>query len=107
MEEHLSLEDRGGLGRFKELAFSTPPGKVSAVQMTSEGGLVLHVKSKLPLDQAKMNADLPGFVNYERQKRQGAAFDSWFRKEMEKGLRDTPLGQPRQPPAASSGAAKS
>jgi hypothetical protein len=36
-----------------------------------------------------------------RQSRQNEAFNEWFRKEAEKGLRDTPLNKPQTPPAMS------
>jgi hypothetical protein len=70
--------------------------------MTADGGVIVYVKSRLPLDEAKMNASLPAFANYVRQSRQNEAFNEWFRKEAEKGLRDTPLNQQRTPPALSS-----
>ncbi len=91
-------EDHLPLNQFKQLAFTTPPGKVSNFQATSEGGLILYVKAKLPLDEAKMSASLPAFVNAVRQSRQNEAFNDWFRKEAEKGLRDTPLARPQPPP---------
>ena len=91
------------MNQFKQLAFTTPPGKVSNFQMTTEGGLIVYVKAKLPLDEAKMTASLPAFSNAVRQNRQNEAFNDWFRKEAEKGLRDTPLA--RQQPAPTMGPA--
>jgi hypothetical protein len=80
---------------------TTPLGKASNFQMTTEGGLILYVKAKLPLDEAKMSASLPAFMNTVRQNRQNEAFNDWFRKEAEKGLRDTPLAQQQPAPAMS------
>jgi hypothetical protein len=94
------------LNQFKQLAFSTAPGKISNFQMTGEGGLILYVKAQLPLDPAKMKTDLPAFVARVRQVRQNEAFNQWFRKEAERGLRDTPLNRP-QTPTLSPGSAKS
>jgi hypothetical protein len=96
VEEHIPLN------QLKQIAFTAPLGKVSPFQMTADGGVIVYVKSRLPLDEAKMNASLPAFANYVRQSRQNEAFNEWFRKEAEKGLRDTPLNQPRTPPALSS-----
>ena len=96
VEEHLPLN------QFKQITFSTPPGKASPFQMTTEGGLVVFVKAKLPLDEAKMNSILPAFANAVRQSRQNEAFNDWFRKEAEKGLRDTPLARQQPPPVTSS-----
>jgi hypothetical protein len=92
VEEHLPLN------QLKQMAFTTQPGKVSDFQPTRDGGLILAVKGKLPLEDAKIQADLPGFMRMERQRRQDEAFNLWFRQEAQKGLRDTPLGRPQQPP---------
>ena len=97
------LEDRVNLNQLKQLAFSTAPGKVSAFQPTADGGLILHVKSKLPLDQARMDAAMPAFINYVRQSRQNEAFNEWFSKQASIGLKDTPLGQPRPAPTMAPG----
>ena len=102
-----NVEDRIPLNQLKQLAFSTAPGKVSSFQPTSSGGMILYVKAKLPPDPAKMNTDLPGFVDNVRQTRQNEAFQAWFRKQAERGLRDTPLGWPKPTPALGSRTAKS
>jgi hypothetical protein len=100
------IEEQVGLNQLKQLAFSTPPGSTSAFQASVGGGLILYVKNKVPMDEAKMRADLPAFVNYVRQTRQNEAFGDWFRREAERGLRNTPLAHP-QPPVMGSGEAKS
>src|SRR5204863_1301175 len=74
-----------------------PVGKVSNFQAASEGGVMLHVKSKLPLDVRKLNEELPAYANNLRLMRQQDAFNMWFSREAEKGLRDTPLLQRKQP----------
>jgi hypothetical protein len=96
------VEERIPLNQYKQIAFTAPLGKVSPFQMTTDGGVIVYVKSRLPLDEAKMNTSLPAFDNYVRQSRQNEAFNEWFRKEAEKGLRDTPLARPQTPPALSS-----
>jgi parvulin-like peptidyl-prolyl isomerase len=85
VEEHISLD------QYKQIAFTTPPGKVSGFTPTPEGGVVVYVERKLPVDQAKMQAELPVFLKRVRQQREQEAFGEWFRKEAEKSLRDTPL----------------
>ena len=89
------VEERIPLNQFKQIAFTAPLGKVSPFQMTADGGVIVYVKSRLPLDEAKMNTSLPAFANYVRQSRQNEAVNDWFRKEAEKGLRDTPLARPQ------------
>ncbi len=91
-------EESVNLNQLKQLAFSTLVGKASPFQMTAEGGVILYVKAKLPMDQNKMKTDLTAFVNFVRQSRQNEAFNDWFRREGEKGLRNTPIAQsPKQP----------
>jgi hypothetical protein len=87
------LDERVPLNLLKQLAFSTDAGKVSPFQPTRDGGVILFVKSKLPVSEEKMKQDLEGFTSYLRRSRMDEAFQSWFRKEAEKGLRDTPLAQ--------------
>jgi hypothetical protein len=99
IEEHVSLNE------FKRAAFTTPPGQSSGFVPTSEGGFLVFVRERLPLKLAKMTADLPAFMNAVRQARQNEAFNDWFRKEAEKGLRDTPIFQ--KPPPQMTGAPKS
>lgn len=99
-EEHMTLNGPGGL---KELAFGTSPGQVSRFQDTGDGGVILYVKFKLPLDEAKVKADLPNYLRYVRQVRQNEVFNDWFRHEAERGLRDTPLAR-AQPPTPNLGA---
>jgi len=91
VEEHVSLDT------FKQVAFSTPPGRSSSFIPTSEGGFLVFVREVLPLELAKMTAALPAFMNSLRLARQNEAFMMWINKEAEKGLRDTPVFRPRQP----------
>jgi parvulin-like peptidyl-prolyl isomerase len=94
LEEHLNLN------QVKQLAFSTDPGKSSPFQMTAEGGLIVFVKAKLPVNEEKLKTDLPAFVSYVRQTRQNEAFNDWFRKEAERGLVNTPINKPQPTPGS-------
>ena len=98
-------EEFAPLGQLKQAAFSTKPGQVSSYHPTAEGGFILYVKDKLPIDPQKEQADMPTFLTALRRSRQQEAFDDWFRKEAERGLRDTPLAKPQ--PSAIGSAAKS
>ena len=102
-----ALEDHVKINQLQELAFRTPPGKISDFEETREGGIILYVKARLPLDETKMRTELPAFVNYVRQRRQEEAFEAWFRKEAERGLRETPLARPQQPSVRPPGTGKS
>jgi hypothetical protein len=97
VEGHLTLN------QYKQLTFTTPPGQASNFQMTTEGGLIVYVKAKLPLDETKITAGLPGFMNAVRQNRQNEAFNDWFRREAEKGLANIPAFRQLTPPSMSPG----
>ena len=94
------IESHVSLNQFKQAAFTTPPGKLSPFTPDSDGGFLVFVQSKLPLDEAKLKADLPAFTRAVQQGRRNEAFNLWFSREAERGLRDTPLARPQQPPAA-------
>jgi hypothetical protein len=101
------VENLISLNQLKQIAFSTSPGKVSTFQPGQDGGLLLYVKAKLPVNQVKAQAELPTFVASLRRSRQQEAFEDWFRHEADKALRDTPVGQNKPPPTIGSAPAKS
>ena len=98
------IEKHVELNRFKQAAFSTQPGNVSIFVPTGDGGFVVHVRSRLPLNETKMRADLPGFTKAAQQALHNDAFQEWFQREATVGLRDTPLM--RQPQQQMSGTRK-
>ena len=77
------------LNQLKQVVFDTQPGKSSSFYPTREGGVVVYVQQRLPVDQAKMRAELPEFLKTVRQQRQNEAVNFWYRREAEKSLRDT------------------
>lgn len=91
-----ALEGRVNLSQFKQAAFSTLPGHVSNFTPTGDGGFVVFVQAKLPLDEVRMKADLPDFARSVRQTRKGEAFNEWFRREAEKGFREVPYFHQQQ-----------
>jgi hypothetical protein len=107
------VEGRASLNQLKQAALGTLPGKASPFmwpsdmqsmqRLESPGGFILHVKSKLPLDEAAMKADLPQFTARIRQRGLQDTFNLWFSKEAQKGLVDTPVFQ-RPPPTMSTAA---
>jgi len=96
-------EEFVNLNQLKQIAFSTQPGKLSNFQPTLDGGVVLYVKEKLPLDEAKATSEMPTFVAALRRTRQQEAFEDWFRKEADKALRDTPAMQKAPPTMGAAG----
>lgn len=83
VEQDLSLQ------HFKQIAFNTPLGQASSFVPTRDGGVIVYVKSRLPLDETKMKAELPEFTSYLRRVRQNETFNEWFRKQADEGLRNT------------------
>lgn len=101
------IEGQISINELKQIAFSLQPGEVSPFQPTSEGGAIVRLNSKLPVDPAKMEKELPNYLSMVRQNRQTEAFNEWFRKEATAGLRDTPIMAPRQPANMTSSGQKS
>jgi hypothetical protein len=89
-----SAEPYISLDQLKQLAYSTEVGKASPFQPTQAGGAVLFVRSKLPINEAKMNEEMPRFMTYIRQQRQQEVFNAWFSEEAKRGLAETPLARP-------------
>jgi hypothetical protein len=75
------LEDEASLGQIKQAAFTTGVGKTSGFEPTTTGGFILRVQAKLPLDQAKLAADLPEFTQNLRRARREEAFNEWWQNE--------------------------
>ena len=63
---------------LRQAAFSTQVGNVSPPARTQRGVFLLYVEKRLPVDEAKLKMELPGFLAYLRQARQGDAFNQWF-----------------------------
>ena len=55
--------------------------------MTTEGGPDRLREIQAAAGRGGKAATLPSFANYVRQNRQNEAFNDWFRKEAERGLR--------------------
>lgn len=88
------LPELGGhatLNQLKETAFTTPVGSASRFMATDDGGFVLYVASRPPIDESKMAADMPGFTAELRERRSQDAFNDWLQIEGSRQLRDTPL----------------
>jgi len=92
-------EDSGAnLQTVKRLAMDINPGQASPFIPNQEGGLVFYVNKRLPVDEAKMKADMPEFLARLRLYRQNEAFNQWFRKQAEQAKITLP---PRETKTAS------
>ena len=91
------LADHATLNQLKSAAFTTTVGSASGFKETDDGGFVIYVESRLPLDQSKMTADLPDFTTQFRQQRASQAFNSWIQREASRELISTPLYKGMRP----------
>ena len=74
------LEANVGLDTLQSVASSLAPGKASGFIKTASGGFILHLKAKLPVDEALLKTELPEFLARQREQRVSAAFFDWFQK---------------------------
>jgi parvulin-like peptidyl-prolyl isomerase len=94
------LVDQAELNQLKQAAFTTPVGKTSDFVATADGGFIVYVQSRLPIDQAKLNSELPQYIVAFRRERQNEAFGQWVNLEANRELRNTPVFQQFKPGAA-------
>ena len=74
------LGERVSLDTLQNVAASLSPGQTSSFIATSDGGFVLHLKAKLPVDEARLKTELPEFLARQRDQRMSAAYSEWFQK---------------------------
>ena len=85
------LANRASLQQIKQAVFSTPPGHASNFEGTEDGGFIVYIQSKLPVNLAAMNADLPQFTAGLRRQRESELFNQWVQTEANRQLRNTPV----------------
>ena len=101
------LDETVNLNMLKQIAFGTPLGKPSGFQWTADGGLILFVKSKLPVDESKMKEELPAFTQGVRQQWQSECFNQWFGQQFAASVHSPVLERKEPPPTVSRRARKS
>jgi hypothetical protein len=96
-QEVPELENHATLNQLREAVLTTPVGSASgfmeADPPNGDGGFVLYVQSRLPIDHEKMAAELPQFTAELRQSRAEQAFSDWYQYEANRELRTTPLAR--------------
>jgi hypothetical protein len=90
-QELPELGGRATLPQVKQAVFSTPTGRSSGFVGTEDGGFVVCVQSRLPVDTKTMGADLPQFTAGLRRQRESEVFNQWLQAEANRQLRDTPV----------------
>ena len=94
------LGGRTDLNQLKRAVFTTPVGKTGDFEATRDGGFIVYVQSRLPMDQAKMNSELPQYLAAFRRQRQNEAFSQWVNLEANRQLRTTPVFRQQFKPGA-------
>jgi SurA N-terminal domain len=92
-QEIPELGDHATVNQLKSAVFGTTVGTSSGFKPTDDGGFVLFVESRLPLDGEKMAAELPQFTAELRNRRAQQAFNDWIQHEASRELRNTALGR--------------
>jgi hypothetical protein len=85
-QQTTTLPDPTGLpnlSTLKNVAFSLTPGQVSTFTPTSDGGFILQVKARIPADPARVQEELPEYIENLRRTRQFDAFNAWLTREFE------------------------
>jgi hypothetical protein len=90
-QELPELANRAGFPQLKQATFATPAGRASDFEETGDGGFIVYVQSRLPVDQAAMTAGLPQFTAALRRARESEAFNEWLQTEASRQLRTTPV----------------
>ena len=67
----------------KNAAFALSIGEISPFVQTRNGGFVLQLQARLPVPEARVQAELPAYLITLRRSRQTQAFDQWFLRQME------------------------
>jgi hypothetical protein len=82
--------------QLQEITFSLPTDECSKFVPTPDGGFVVYVRQRLPVDEAKMQRELPAYLARMREQRQMAAFNEWFQRQIQ--LRLVPPASERANP---------
>jgi hypothetical protein len=75
------IKDRADFQQVQTVAYNIPTGKFSPFVPTADGGLVVYVKQRMPVDLSKMQEQLPFYLTRLREQRQVAAFQQWLNRE--------------------------
>lgn len=81
-----NVDSRVNLRMLQSVALDLEVGKASpflSAQPATEGGFIVYARARPAIDPAKMQEELPRFVNQLRNFRQNDAFQQWFRKQVE------------------------
>ncbi|MCL5098031.1 MAG: SurA N-terminal domain-containing protein [Candidatus Omnitrophica bacterium] len=70
------------MNSLKELASRMTDGQASRFYPTREGGFILYLRNRLPVDAAEMKEDLPAYLETMRRNSQFQAFSDWLSRQV-------------------------
>jgi hypothetical protein len=78
--------ERNDFARLQQIAYALPEGQASGFVPSSDGGFIVYVKRRLPVDPALIQQQLPYYLATMREKRQSAAFQEWLGRQIQMHL---------------------
>lgn len=78
------LDPRVNPNTVKGAAYSLKAGTASGFQPTGDGGMVVFLKERTPVDEATLKAGLNSYLEEQRQQRRSFAFQEWASNEFRK-----------------------
>jgi len=82
--------DRSDFRRLQEMAYSLTEGTASIFVPSSDGGFVVYLKRRLPVDEALIQQQLPYYLARLRAERQAVSFNMWISRQMQLHLVPAP-----------------
>lgn len=94
------LDESINLNLLKNIALSLKPGTAGPYLQTANGGFVIFLRAKLPVDEARMRAEMPAFLASLRQYQQNEAFSRWVQQQQAQARMTMPLLETKSPSGA-------
>lgn len=66
---------------FQQIGFSLKPGETARYEQIGRVGVVLHLVDRKPVDEAKLQAELPDFTKRIQTQRRSQAFMDWVNRQ--------------------------
>jgi hypothetical protein len=97
-----NLDEKLRLEQLQHLVFegNLKPRETTGLVPTADGMMIVHLRELKPVDEAKVQAELPEYLRRMQAYRQNEAFSQWFHKQKEQARVMAP---PRETPAGSQG----
>jgi len=78
-----NLDPRINFSFVQRMAQDLEPGKAAGFIPSVDGGSIVYLRQRQPVDEEKVKKELPNFISALRQYRQNEAFQRWFGKQAE------------------------